>query len=60
MQRGGFCHECVRGVRKNEGFIYDPSGADIVVCEACVYSGYGLHKEWLADPLPDGNSSSGA
>ncbi|MFQ6227459.1 hypothetical protein [Nocardia sp. NPDC002869] len=50
MQRnqfGALCIECNHGVGKNSGFIYDPGGRNLVVCDQCIYLNYGLSKGFL-------------
>ncbi|MBH0775045.1 hypothetical protein [Nocardia bovistercoris] len=50
MQRNQYpslCIECARGVAKSCGFIYDPGGRNIVVCDDCVYAIYGEQKGFL-------------
>lgn len=42
------CIECNQGVASNRGFIYDPGGRNLVVCDSCIYSIYGVHKGFLA------------
>lgn len=55
MQRniyGADCLDCQRFVGPKRGFIYSPGSANIVVCEECVYAGYGIHKGWLIELEP--------
>ncbi|MFG3621491.1 hypothetical protein [Nocardia sp. NPDC047654] len=47
-QYGSLCIECNRGLASNRGFIYDPGGRNLVVCDDCIYSIYGVHKGFLA------------
>ncbi|MEV0765154.1 hypothetical protein [Nocardia sp. NPDC050435] len=56
MQRnqfGSLCIECHRGVGANHGYIYDPGGRNMVVCDECIYGIYGQVKGFLAPIQPE-------
>ncbi|WP_280253152.1 hypothetical protein [Nocardia abscessus] len=53
MQRNRFGSrgvECGSGVGANSGFIYDPGGRNVVVCDGCAYLICGRYKGFPAEP----------
>jgi len=55
MQRnqfGALCIECSHDVGKNGGFIFDPGGRTMVVCDQCIYLVCGQHIGVLRTGTP--------